>query len=315
MPLDPFFAERMPLLEGIPDYATAFSNPELTSRIERFAQRPFTWEVPTSIEWTSQTIEGRHGPFEVRIYRPRKPAGAGLLWLHGGGWAHGTLEMVEAHVAAAELADRTTAVVVSVGYHLASDMLKYPAPLDDVVSAWEWLISARPDLNIGGSIAIGGASAGASLALAGAMRVRDDGGTAPSHMLLAYPVVHFPVPAMSSANAAAMHALPPLVRFEPDRVAEMQSYYVGRLTNLPVYSTPGHGNFVGLPRTLVLVAEYDDLRPSGELLARQLRESGVEVELRLALGMLHGHLNYEPGGDLPEVSASLDFFARFARTG
>ena len=51
-----------------------------------------------------------------------------------------------------------------------------------------------------------------------------------------------------------------------------------------------------------------DLRPSGELLARQLAESGVPVETYLARGMPHGHLNRTPA--LAEIDRSLAFFAK-----
>ena len=56
-----------------------------------------------------------------------------------------------------------------------------------------------------------------------------------------------------------------------------------------------------------MISEYDDLRPSAELLARQLTASDVDVTTYLAAGMPHGHLNRTPA--LAEVDRSLDFFA------
>jgi len=63
----------------------------------------------------------------------------------------------------------------------------------------------------------------------------------------------------------------------------------------------------GLPPTTVMVAEFDELRGSAELLLRQLAEAGVAATGYLAAGMPHGHLNRAPA--LPEVDRSLAFFA------
>ena len=83
--------------------------------------------------------------------------------------------------------------------------------------------------------------------------------------------------------------------------------YVGRLTALPPDALPGAADLAGLATTAIVVAEYDDLRPSADLLAVQLEESGVPVRKYLASGMPHGHLNRSPS--LGEVDRTLDFLA------
>ena len=60
------------------------------------------------------------------------------------------------------------------------------------------------------------------------------------------------------------------------------------------YLMPGLADTTGLPSTRMVLSEYDDLRSSGELYAAQLAEQGVPVELTVAQGMLHGHLNLPP---------------------
>lgn len=95
---------------------------------------------------------------------------------------------------------------------------------------------------------------------------------------LAYPFAHFPVPALDAHGAAEMAQLPPLLRFTPETLEQLVHNYVGRISALPPEALPGAVDPAGLPPTSIMLSEYDDLRSSGELLARQLTESGVPVE-------------------------------------
>jgi acetyl esterase len=189
--------------------------------------------------------------------------------------------------------------------------VRFPVPLDDVTAAWEWL-GATPELAAVSTRAIGGASAGAALAMAAAVRGRDAGHPA-DRLLLAYPFAHYPNPALDDATALEMAALPAGARFPPSGIEMMVANYVGRITDIPPLALPGAARLDGLPATHILVSEYDDLRSSAELLQRQLASVGVPVSTHLATGMAHGHLNRGPV--LTEVVASLEFFAAALRDG
>ena len=73
----------------------------------------------------------------------------------------------------------------------------------------------------------------------------------------------------------------------------------------------GLAPLAGLPASHILVAEYDDLRPSGELLHRQLGVAGVASTLDVASGLPHGFLNRAPS--LAAVDRSLDRIAETLR--
>ena len=282
------------------------------ARFTEFFVDPAEPDMP-DVAIEDDVIAGPHGDIGIRVYRPRGDARRSLVWAHGGGFTSGDLDMPEAHRVSAELAARADALVVSVGYRLATDVIHYPIPVDDVCAAWLWLTEGegRALLSSGttgpGTIGLGGASAGAALALATALRLRDQGRRGPDRLLLAYPFVHFPVPALDDAIAAEMHGLPEILRSTPVVIEAMVRSYVGRLTALPPAAFPGAADLEGLATTAIVVSEYDDLRPSGDLLAVQLEESGVPVQRYLAPGMPHGHLNRSPG--LGEVDRTLDFFA------
>lgn len=255
-------------------------------------------------------VDGPHGPVAVRLYRPaaRAASGAGLVWAHGGGFAYGDLDMAEAHVVSAELAARHGIVVASVGYRLATPGAGYPIPLDDVHAAWTWCVDAAPALGVD-RLGIGGASAGAALTGGVAVRVRDRGTRAPDALLLAYPGMHFPSPALPDEQVDDLRRLPRDIRFLPAPMLSMTRTYLGRLSGFPAEAMPGNGDVAGLPPTTVVLSEVDDLRPSGEMFLLQLQDAGVPTRSMVAAGMLHGHLDIPPVPTLPAIGESLDFLA------
>ncbi|GAA4753604.1 alpha/beta hydrolase fold domain-containing protein [Amnibacterium soli] len=304
MPVHPLIAARLPLIEGIAPGTPAELMPESALAFGA----PYGEYTAPDVRVEEAVVDGPHGPVPVRVYRAAEaqPGARSLLWAHGGGFTSGDLDMPEAHVVSLELAARLRGVVVSVGYRLASESVHHPIPVDDVVASWGWLIASAETLGIDPVRAsIGGASAGAFLAAAAALRPEVE----PASALLAYPALHFPNPAVDDATAAELRALPPVLRFFPQVVTAIFGTYLGRITDLPAAESPGLADLTGYPPTRIVVSELDDLRGSGELFAQQLASRGVPVELTVAEGMLHGHLNIPPVDALPEIARSLDFLA------
>ena len=306
--MHPAIAARFPLIRDLQPGFDVADVPE--SALAWFA--PYADYALPEVEIEDRMIEGPHGPIAVRLYRApgERSDRAGLLWNHGGGFTAGDLEMPEAHVVSAEIAARTGAVVASVDYRLAVGGVRYPVPVDDVAAAWDWFRSAADELGVDTArAAIGGASAGANLAVAAVLRSRDAGHPLPSAMLLAYPALHFPTPALDDEVAAEMRELPRLLRFTPRLITDITAAYLGRITDIPSTLMPGLADLTDLPPARIVLSEYDDLRGSGELFAEQLTERGIPVELTVAAGMLHGHLNIPPTPELAEIGRSIDFLA------
>jgi acetyl esterase/lipase len=307
VPVDPAIAARFPLIRDVPPGADPLTLSE--TALGYFA--PYGDYALPDVEVTEESVGGPHGPIRVRLYRPRGERGAlpGLLWAHGGGFVNGDLDMPEAHVVGAELAARG-AIVASVEYRLAGEAVRYPVPLDDVAAAWDWFVETCGRHGADEArLTIGGASAGANLAVAAALRARDGGRPGPAALLLAYPALHFPTPALPDDLAAEMRTLPPMLRFTARSITDITRAYLGRISDIPPNLMPGLADLTGLPPVQMVLSEYDDLRGSGELFAEQLAESGVPHSVLVAAGMLHGHLNLPPVPDLPEVARSLDFLA------
>jgi acetyl esterase len=271
---------------------------------------------------TDRHLAGPHGSIPVRIY-PAQGDGAGsapgLVWLHGGGFAYGDLDMPEADWVARQFAARGVGVV-SVAYRLAPELpantgddprvdgAHFPVPSDDVLTAFRWTVDHATELGLDpDAISLGGASAGAALAAGASLRLRAAGPYTPFRIVLAYPTVHAVLPEPSAELAAKLETLPEDRLFRPEAVARMNLNYVGDPAALTdPHAFPGGHDLSGLPPTLVLNSDRDSLRSSGEAYADELFTAGVGVTCLFEPDTTHGHLN-QP--DSPEALASLSTIA------
>lgn len=114
----------------------------------------------------------------MRLYIPAGGgSGAALLWVHGGGYVID--DVVQDDAFCSETARELGIVVVSANYRLAPEH-PFPAALDDILAAWQWLRESAGLLGVDQErIAVGGSSAGAGLAACLAQRLHDAGGTRP----------------------------------------------------------------------------------------------------------------------------------------
>src|SRR5207245_1161992 len=141
MPLDPHFAAKLHLLEGMTSIEAALADPELAPRLIEFMS---AGEVmpPPEVATHDDAASGPHGPVPVRVYTPLDDDGVqerpGLVGVHGGGFRMGSIDDPPVDALARDFCDRAGAVVVSVDYRLAVNGVRYPVPHDDVVAALRW---------------------------------------------------------------------------------------------------------------------------------------------------------------------------------
>ena len=259
-----------------------------------------------------RTIDGPHGPIPVRLYAPES-ARAGFVWLHGGGFAAGDLDMPEADWVCRTLAAAGIAVV-SVDYRLApvpegwdrradeATLVRkhHPAASDEGVVAFTWATSAA---DAGETVpwsahlrwALGGASAGGNVATATALRLVHGAGPVPDLLVLAYPTLHAVQPPHSAELTALLEANPEHAGFTPEVIAGMYANFIGgAVADADLYAVPGTAtadDLAGFPPTLMVNDELDALRTSGEDFARRLADAGIPIDVSVESGESHGHLN------------------------
>nr|WP_277355736.1 alpha/beta hydrolase [Cellulomonas hominis] len=212
--------------------------------------------------------------------------------MHGGAFCLGDLDIPEADWVSRQVA-ASGITVVSVDYRLAVDGVRFPVPGDDVLAAWTAVTGDGLGLGIGPRRwHVGGGSAGGNLAAATALRARDGEARLPRSTVLVYPVLHQELPPASAELRAKVAALPDEARFPPGESRRLNLNYVGDEALLAhPYAFPANGRHEGLPPALVVNADLDDLRASGEAYAAALAAAGVDVTVVREVGVRHGHLN------------------------
>ncbi len=234
-----------------------------------------------AVPFEDRTVPGPGGAIPVRVYRPDASAAAPVLvYFHGGGWVVGSI--ATAHGTCSTLARLAGCVVVSVDYRLAPEH-RFPAAVEDAWAATAW-VAAHP-AEVGGragALALGGDSAGGTLAAVCARRARD-AKIPVALQLLVYPVCDADLQTPSYVELAEGYGLTAqaMAWFWDQYVPDGDRFH-------PDASPLRAADLEGVAPALVLTAEYDVLRDEGEAYAARLREAGVPVTLTRYDGLVHG---------------------------
>jgi acetyl esterase len=221
----------------------------------------------------------------VRVYtpEPHDATTAGILYIHGGGFTVGSIEME--HFNAVRLANELGVVVVSVEYRLAPED-PYPAALEDCYAALVWVHREASVLGVDPErVAVVGSSAGGGLAAGLALLARDRDGPAICFQFLGIPELddRLETPSMQRFVDTPMWSRPSA---EQSWRAYLGDLYGG---DVPAYAAPARAaDLAGLPPAYVSAMEFDPLRDEDVLYALRLLQSGVSVELHTFPGTWHG---------------------------
>jgi acetyl esterase len=235
----------------------------------------------------------------ARLYAPSDARLPVLLYLHGGGFTIGDLETHDS--LCRQLSLRSGAAVLSLDYRLAPEH-RFPAAVDDSWAALAWLHEHADALGLDGSrLAVGGDSAGGTLAAGCAFFARDRGLPLKGQLLI--------TPGTDAHMGHDSHR-----RFAEGFLLDAKgiewffSHYIdpGERTDwrfAPLLAE----DHAGLAPAAVLLAEADPLVDEGLAYADTLRAAGVPVQLELTRGVTHDFIKM--GRSLPEALAALDFCA------
>ncbi|MCI2266568.1 alpha/beta hydrolase [Sediminivirga luteola] len=249
--------------------------------------------------WQTLPGDGDH-QVPVRVFQPKERKRDDLLlFFHGGGWVTGDIESYTP--ACTTMADLTGCVVVSVDYRLAPEH-PFPAGLEDCYRMARLVLEDPQRAGAGetGEVVLIGDSAGANLAAAVSLLLRERGQRGANRQILFYPVTHWDHdPATSPFPSVRHHGEG--YRLTNTEVQDYFELYVpdpeqrrDRLV-APLLAE----DLSGQPETLVVTAELDLLCDEGEAYGRALQEAGNAVRIHRVEGALHGFIV------LPRFSRSL----------
>ena len=270
--------------------------PEARAAYERGAN---VLEIPRTAVVSAQdhAMPARDGQqIRVRLYRPRHPVDGelfpALLFFHGGGFTIGSIETHDR--VCRQLSVLAGCAVLSVNYRLAPEH-KFPVAANDAWDALQWLHANAAGLQVDAArLAVGGDSAGGTLAAACAIQARDAG------LPLALQLLFYP-------GCAAHQDTPSHQRFakgfvlEEAQITWFFSHYLRSPADrddwrLAPLNAP---DLAAVAPAWIGLAECDPLVDEGVLYGDKLRAAGVPVDLKIYRGVTHEFIKM--GRILPEA--------------
>ena len=229
--------------------------------------------MPVDPPAVEEVVDADGARVPVRISYPTGSTCRGAyLDIHGGGFSMDSAARTDARNR--RLADTLETAVVSVDYRLAPEH-PWPAAPDDCSTAALWLVEGAQARFGTSRLAIGGSSAGATLATTTLLRLRDRG------------VVDAFVGAALQFGTYDLSARTPAGR----RIADEYfiEAYAGRAPDRTVPDiSPVFGDLRGLPPILLIVGHLDILLEHNLAMAARLSAAGNEVDLRIYPESPHG---------------------------
>jgi monoterpene epsilon-lactone hydrolase len=190
-----------------------------------------------------------------------------VLYLHGGGYLFGSPKTHRQVLIA--MAKAFQAPAYGLDYRLAPEH-PFPAAVEDAARAYQWLLTRHPDADI----VLAGDSAGAGLAIATAVGVRDAGFKLPKAIVAFSPYSDLAVTGASiEANAKSC------AMFTPRGIREAAAMYLAGADARDPRASPLYADLAGLPPMLLFASRHEILRDDTLRLAERASAAGVKVQL------------------------------------
>jgi acetyl esterase len=264
---------------------TVASIPEVRAATDRIGAFLGEGSVPLQRE-SDLSLPGPHGQVPCRLYLPdgaeRPPL---LVYAHGGGFMQGSIPSWDHFLR--DLVRQSGVAALSVDYQLSPEV-KFPVAFDETVAITKLMAREGAGLGIDpGRLALGGDSAGANLALAAALAMRDAGERALRFQLLIYGCFSTDCDSPSwqrfgqgaGLNQANMRWIWETYLERPEQKEDWRA-------------APMLGDLKGVAPAHLIVGSLDPLLDDSNNLAAKLKAAGVPHDLTIYPGINHGFIRY-----------------------
>lgn len=233
------------------------------------------WKVPSG--YALSVIEQKN--YTMELLEPEEKNDRMVIFqIHGGGYV-GKFRNIYRSFAGfySELGHGIP--VLSPDYRVAPEN-PYPAALEDVTSAFDWLLKNGWTED---KIVVAGDSAGGGLAMALCMYLKNQGRKLPAGIIAMSPWTDL---TQSGASYRLNFRKDPVFGNTLDSLI-FNKDYVGNNDPTDPYISPLYGNFEGFPPMLIQVGSYEMLLSDSELVAEKAKQAGCRVRLSIYEGMFH----------------------------
>lgn len=221
-----------------------------------------------------------------------------ILYFHGGGYV--SCSAATHRPITAALARLSRRRVFSLDYRLAPEH-RYPAALDDAVTAYRWLLDQGLPAR---SISLAGDSAGGGLVLGTLLKLRKAGLPLP-----ACGVCFSPWTDLAGTGASVRLNDGRCAVFRTENIAEFAKAYLGAASPLDPFASPVFANLAGLPPLLLQVGSTELLLDDARRIHEKIREAGGIGELEITDDVFHCWQLLD--GFVPEAGIALRQASRF----
>ena len=239
-------------------------------RLRAMSRNPPRSALAVPAGYRVESLRGAHGlQFDVADLSPSpdRPAEVIVMYLHGGGYLFGSPKTHRQVLIA--MAKAFQAPCYGLDYRLAPEH-PFPAAVEDAIQAYQWLLAQHPRAQI----VLAGDSAGAGLAVATAVGVRDAALQLPKAIVGFSPYSDLAVTGASvEANAKSC------AMFTPRGIREAAAMYLNGADARDPRASPLYADLAGLPPMLLFVSRHEILRDDTLRLAERASAAGVKVEL------------------------------------
>lgn len=201
------------------------------------------------------------------IEMPKSKDDRVLLYVHGGSFILDRTKLHEALIA--RICRESGAKALIVDYRLAPEE-PFPASIEDVKSAYRWLLSQGVDPERIGFVAD---SAGGAIALAALVSLRDEGARMPAAAAFLAPWVDL---TLSGNSLFSNLKHDPMVNTLEGLSICIRLYLQGKPSG-DTLASPLFADLHGLPPTIIQVGAPDVLRDDSTRLADRLKQAGCAV--------------------------------------
>lgn len=239
-------------------------------RLRAMSKNPPRSALAVPVGYSVESVRTPHGlEFDVADLSRAAPQRSSVivLYLHGGGYLFGSPKTHRQVLIA--MAKAFQAPAYGLDYRLAPEH-PFPAAVEDAAKAYQWLLTAHPQADI----VLAGDSAGAGLAIATAVGVRDAGLKLPKAIVAFSPYTDLAVTGASIEANAKRCAM-----FTPRGIREAAAMYLAGADARDPRASPLYANLAGLPPMLLFASRHETLRDDTLRLAERATAAGVKVEL------------------------------------